>query len=263
MSQTATLPSPPVRYRAASPPVEPVGAARRPRRPPHSPASTRLVSLDAYRGFVMLLMASEGLGIAKYVHDTGAGGIWPFLAHQTQHVEWAGCSLRDLIQPSFTFIVGVALPFSLASRRAQGQSFGWLLAARDRRSLILICLGDLPALDRQAGRPTSRSRTRSRRSAWATRSLFLLGLGPPRVAGGRGRARSSSATGSRSPSTRCRRPASTTRRSACPPSWPHHGCTGFAAHWDKNTNFAAGVRRLVPQPVPARQALRLQRRRLR
>ena len=30
------------------------------------------------------------------------------------HVEWVGCSLHDLIQPSFSFLVGVALPFSLA-----------------------------------------------------------------------------------------------------------------------------------------------------
>jgi len=35
-----------------------------------APASTRLVSLDAYRGLVMLLMASEGLGFAKFVTTT-------------------------------------------------------------------------------------------------------------------------------------------------------------------------------------------------
>ena len=37
-------------------------------------------------------------------------------------VEWTGCSLHDLIQPSFSFLVGVALPFSMASRLARGQS---------------------------------------------------------------------------------------------------------------------------------------------
>jgi predicted acyltransferase len=49
--------------------------------------------------------------------------IWRFLCWHQSHVEWAGCSLHDLIQPSFSFLVGVALPFSLASRAARGQSF--------------------------------------------------------------------------------------------------------------------------------------------
>ena len=44
--------------------------------------------------------------------------------HHQSHVEWTGCSLHDLIQPSFSFLVGVALPFSLASRLARGQSQG-------------------------------------------------------------------------------------------------------------------------------------------
>jgi heparan-alpha-glucosaminide N-acetyltransferase len=105
------------------------------------PRTSRIVSLDAYRGFVMLLMASEGLGIARYVRDTHAGGLWPSIAWHTDHVQWRGCALWDMIQPSFTFIVGVALPFSLAKRRAQGQSFGGLLFHAVVRSLILIALG--------------------------------------------------------------------------------------------------------------------------
>ena len=35
------------------------------------------------------------------------------LCHHQSHVEWVGCSLHDLIQPSFSFLVGVALPFSI------------------------------------------------------------------------------------------------------------------------------------------------------
>ena len=34
--------------------------------------------------------------------------------HQT-HVEWVGCTLHDLIQPSFSFLVGSALAFSVAA----------------------------------------------------------------------------------------------------------------------------------------------------
>jgi predicted acyltransferase len=104
--------------------------------------TTRLVSLDAYRGFVMLLMVSAGLGIAaaeqKAQHFRP---FWHFLAGQVDHVQWAGCSLWDLIQPSFMFIVGVALPFSLAKRIAQGQSFSRLLIHALWRSLLLVWLG--------------------------------------------------------------------------------------------------------------------------
>jgi predicted acyltransferase len=116
------------------------------------PPSTRLVSLDAYRGFVMLLMASEGLGIARFVrdHPDHATRLWQRIADQTQHVEWRGCALWDLIQPSFTFIVGVAMPFSLAKRRAQGQGFARLLFHALVRSVILIWLGFLL---RSIGRP--------------------------------------------------------------------------------------------------------------
>src|SRR5579859_4132239 len=105
----------------------------------------RLVSLDAYRGFVMLLMASGGLGIAasaaKVSGNSSWKPFWRFLAHQVDHVEWKGCVLWDLIQPSFMFIVGVALPFSLAKRRSQGQSLGWMLFHAMWRSLLLVAMG--------------------------------------------------------------------------------------------------------------------------
>ncbi len=52
-----------------------------------------------------------------------------------------GCSLHDMIQPSFSFLVGVALPFSLTSRLNKGIGFGALLKSAIIRSLILIALG--------------------------------------------------------------------------------------------------------------------------
>ncbi|MBC8153294.1 MAG: hypothetical protein H7Z72_10320, partial [Bacteroidetes bacterium] len=53
----------------------------------------------------------------------------------------AGCSLHDLIQPSFSFLVGVALPYSIASRAVRGRSSGTQAGHAVRRSLILILLG--------------------------------------------------------------------------------------------------------------------------
>ena len=88
---------------------------------PNSPPS-RLTSIDAYRGFVMLLMMAEVLHLARMAKAFPESAFWKFLAFHQDHVEWRGCSLHDLIQPSFTFLVGVALPFSLANRLARGQS---------------------------------------------------------------------------------------------------------------------------------------------
>ena len=70
----------------------------------------------------MLLMASEGLRIAEVAHSFSQSRIWQFLAYQVDHVEWVGCSLWDLIQHSFTFLAGVALAFSYATRKARGQT---------------------------------------------------------------------------------------------------------------------------------------------
>ena len=70
-------------------------------------------AMDAYRGFVMFLMMAEVLRMARVAQAFPGNWFWSILAYNQTHVEWAGCSLHDLIQPSFSFLVGVALPFSL------------------------------------------------------------------------------------------------------------------------------------------------------
>nr|WP_294944705.1 DUF5009 domain-containing protein [uncultured Mucilaginibacter sp.] len=104
-------------------------------------ASNRLASLDAYRGFVMLLMMGEVLSFQHVSQSLPGNVFWRFLYFNQDHVQWAGCSLHDLIQPSFSFMVGVALPFSIASRLAKGAEFGELLKHALIRSVILIVLG--------------------------------------------------------------------------------------------------------------------------
>src|SRR4051812_14074093 len=86
-------------------------------RPDLKPA-TRNSALDAYRGFVMLLMMAEVLEFARVSRAYPQNWLLQVLAYNQTHVEWAGCSLHDLIQPSFSFLVGVALPYSIASRLA-------------------------------------------------------------------------------------------------------------------------------------------------
>ena len=90
----------------------------------------RNIAVDAYRGFVMFLMMAEVLRLARVAQAFPGNWFWSFLAYNQTHVEWAGCSLHDMIQPSFSFLVGVALPYSIASRMAKGGTFGKMFAAR-------------------------------------------------------------------------------------------------------------------------------------
>ena len=98
-------------------------------------------AVDIYRGFVMFLMMAEILEFSKVSKAIPESKFWSFLAFHQSHVEWVGCSLHDLIQPSFTFLVGVALPFSIASRMSKGAGFKSLMLHTIKRSLILILLG--------------------------------------------------------------------------------------------------------------------------
>src|SRR5271165_5805861 len=108
---------------------------------PRPASARRLGSIDAYRGLVMFLMMAEVLRFCAVASAVPGNTIWEFLCHHQSHVEWIGCVLHDMIQPSFSFLVGVALPFSLASRLARGQSPGRMAGHAVWRSLVLVFLG--------------------------------------------------------------------------------------------------------------------------
>jgi predicted acyltransferase len=110
-------------------------------KPPTSGLANRLTSLDVYRGFVMFLMMAEILHLSQVAKSFPEDSFWHKLAYHQTHVDWAGCSLHDLIQPSFSFLVGAALPFSIFSRRQKGQSFLWMLLHAIWRSALLVGLG--------------------------------------------------------------------------------------------------------------------------
>src|SRR5436305_13748204 len=76
----------------------------------------RNLAVDTYRGFVMLLMMAEVVQLARVFRNFPTSRFWSFLAYHQTHVAWAGCSLHDTIQPGFSFLVGVAVPYSIASR---------------------------------------------------------------------------------------------------------------------------------------------------
>lgn len=106
----------------------------------------RLLSLDAYRGAVMILLAVNGFGLATLAKDSDSAFL-KWLGFQTSHPEWishfhlVGFALWDMIQPAFMFIVGVAVPYSYAKRAALGDTRGKLVAHAWSRAIFLILLG--------------------------------------------------------------------------------------------------------------------------
>lgn len=203
--------------------------------------SQRNLAIDAYRGLVMLLMMGEVLELARVARNFPNNILWQIAAFNQSHVEWAGMSLHDMIQPSFSFLVGVALPYSIASRIRNGQTFPRMLLHTIVRSLILIALGIFL-------RSTQRPQTYFTFEDTLTQIglgftfLFLIYFAPPRwqwiifsailffywLAW-------------------ALYPA------APPDAWPHN-FHGFAAHWNKASNFGVYVDRwflnLFPREHP-------------
>ena len=219
--------------------------------PPAPPA--RLVSLDAYRGFVMLLMMAEVMRFAKVARDLpahtmyiyhgwlegwqySANAVWNFLGWHQSHVEWIGCSLHDLIQPSFSFIVGVALPFSLAARRAKGQPVWRLTLHAFARALVLIALG---IFLRSVGKPLTNFTFEDTLTqiGLGYGFLFLLGLRPVRD---QWIAFFALLAGYWVAFALYQTPADFDyAKVGVSKEWlDQYGLSGFATHWNKNSNLA-------------------------
>jgi predicted acyltransferase len=107
--------------------------------PEPKPETKRYLALDVYRGFIMLLLASEGFGFSELRDDP----TWGRAANWFHHVPWEGGVFWDMIQPAFMFMVGVAMPFAMAKRAEQGatprDNFRHVLA----RSLRLIVMSQI------------------------------------------------------------------------------------------------------------------------
>jgi predicted acyltransferase len=214
-------------------------------------AAPRNVAVDAYRGLVMLLMMAEVLQFSRIAQAFPGNWFWRILAFHQTHAEWAGCSLHDTIQPGFSFLVGVALPYSIASRLAKGATFAKLLGHTLWRALLLIALGIfLRSLHSPQTNFTFEDTLtqiglgytflfllgfRSPRWQWTTLAVILVGywlawaLYP--VPG----------------------PGFNWQAVGVPLNWAHH-YTGFAAHWNKNSNlgqaFDLWFLNLFPRPKP-------------
>ncbi len=195
----------------------------------------RVASVDIYRGFVMLLMMAEVLSLSDVSKVLPGNKFWEFISFNQSHVPWIWLSLHDMIQPSFTFLVGVVLPYSIASRKNKGASFENILGHTIKRSFILIFLG-IFLRSMHSGQTNFTFEDTLTQIGLGYTFLVIISLYSQRVQIGvlifillayalafalyplPGAGFDYASAG-------------------VSPNWEHN-LTGFAAHWNKNTNFA-------------------------
>ncbi len=102
----------------------------------------RLLSLDFFRGATMFLLIAEFTHFFSHLYDPSLEGTLIYtIAEQFHHHPWNGLRFWDLIQPFFMFIVGVAMPYSIANRRKRGQSQAQITRHVIQRALLLLFFG--------------------------------------------------------------------------------------------------------------------------
>ena len=92
--------------------------------------STRLVSLDVFRGFTiafMILVNNNGDQSHAY--------------SQLKHADWNGWTATDLVFPTFLFLLGVSIVFAFESRLSRGTSKKTIFLSALRRAIVLFLIG--------------------------------------------------------------------------------------------------------------------------
>ncbi len=98
-------------------------------RPALDSAPRRLFSLDILRGLTMAFMIM--------VNNTGRDGAWT----EMRHADWNGFTATDLVFPTFLFVVGASIVFSIEARLRRGDSRAKLAWHSLRRAAVLLLLG--------------------------------------------------------------------------------------------------------------------------
>ena len=215
--------------------------------PPLSPApAPRVASVDAYRGLVMVLMLAGAMNLEAVATKLPHSAVWQFLGFHQSHVAWRGCSLHDLIQPSFSFLVGVALPFSLAARRARGGAawVRWLRAGW--RAAALVALG---VFLKSVGHKQTNWGFSDTLSQIGLGYVFLFALGHVRVAW-QWAAVGAILVGYWAAFALYPLPGPDFDYAAVSGKPVAERPTGFAAHWGKNTNVATAFDRWFLNQFP-------------
>ena len=196
----------------------------------------RMVSIDVFRGSVMFLLLAEAFHFCQVAEAFPDSRIAQWLCYHQTHIPWRGLVIHDLIQPGFSFLVGTALAFSIASRKKRDQSTVGLLLHAAWRAVVLILLGiflrsmkssqtNWTFVDTltQIGLgylPLVLIALLPRKATWVSIAIILVGY---------------FAAFALTPLP----PGDFEKTTVgVPDDWPHWE-DGFAAHWNKNTNLAA------------------------
>ncbi|WP_242085258.1 acyltransferase family protein [Aestuariivivens sediminis] len=92
--------------------------------------SNRFLSLDVFRGMTICLMI--------VVNSPGTGAdLYPYLVH----ADWFGFTLADLVFPTFLFVMGNAMSFSMTKLKEAGPKAFWKKVIK--RTVIIFLLGYL------------------------------------------------------------------------------------------------------------------------
>ncbi|MCE2813704.1 MAG: DUF5009 domain-containing protein [Planctomycetaceae bacterium] len=200
----------------------------------------RRTSIDVFRGMVMFLMLAEVLEWGKLLavkdrFSENVQKVLEWIDFHISHVAWGGCSLHDMIQPAFSFLVGTSLAFSFSKRSREGQSWEWMFFHALGRSLILVFLG---IFLRSLGKPST--------NFTFDDTLTQIGLGYGLLFFFADRKPLTIALGAVGVLVfywlvfaLYPLPSSSFNYAAVgvPESWQHHA-KGFAGHWNKNSNAA-------------------------
>jgi predicted acyltransferase len=90
----------------------------------------------------MLFLLAEGTHLFYFINGVvPKDTLLSRLAAQLLHAEWHGMHFWDLIQPYFTFIVGIAMAFSLKNREERGESRAKTFRHILFRCFVLFSLG--------------------------------------------------------------------------------------------------------------------------
>jgi len=107
---------------------------------PEKPKPSRVMSIDALRGFAMFWIVG-GWYIFDGLHKALDNDTTAWISNQLKHVEWEGFVCQDLIMPLFLFVVGVVMPLAFNKRLDRGDSKKRLYCHIILRSVILFVLG--------------------------------------------------------------------------------------------------------------------------
>src|SRR5437879_1200811 len=106
-----------------------------------APTKERLVSLDTFRGFIMLWLAG-GTEVMRSLHAVGKNSILNTLVYEFDHTPWQGLRFYDCIWPSFMLMVGMSIPFAVA-KRSKTQSERQIRWHALKRATLLFLLGSV------------------------------------------------------------------------------------------------------------------------